>query len=44
MIYFGLGVAASVIAIDQLSKFVVMSMLAPYQGISVTPFLNLVLV
>ena len=44
MIYFGLGIAASVIAIDQLSKFAVLSVLDPYQGISVTPFLNLVLV
>jgi len=44
MIYFGLGVAASVITIDQLSKFAVMSILAPYQGLPVTPFFNLVLV
>ena len=44
MIYFGLGVAASVVAIDQLSKLAVISVLAPYQGLSVTPFLNLVLV
>ena len=44
MIYFGLGIAASVIAIDQISKFAVISMLAPYQGLSITPFLNLVLV
>ena len=44
MIYFGLGIAASVIAIDQISKFAVISMLAPYQGLSITPFLNLVLI
>ncbi len=42
--YFGLGIAASVIVVDQISKFAVMSVLAPYQGFSVTPFLNLVLV
>ena len=42
--YFGLGVAASVIVVDQISKFAVMSVLAPYQGFPVTPFLNLVLV
>ena len=41
--YFGLGIAASVIVVDQISKFAVMSVLAPYQGLSVTPFLNLVL-
>ena len=44
MMYLGLSVAASVVAIDQLSKFAVISVLAPYQGLSVTPFLNLVLV
>lgn len=42
--YFGLGIAASVIVVDQISKFAVMSVLAPYQGLPVTPFLNLVLV
>ncbi len=42
--YFGLGIAASVIVVDQISKFAVMTVLAPYQGFPVTPFLNLVLV
>jgi len=44
MMYFGLGIAASVIVVDQISKFAVMTVLAPYQGFPVTPFLNLVLV
>ena len=44
MLYFGLAIAGLVIVVDQVSKIVVLSALGPFQGVSVTPFLNLVVV
>ncbi len=44
MLYFGLAIAGLVIVVDQVSKIIVLSALGPFQGISVTPFLNLVVV
>ncbi len=44
MLYFGLAIAGLVIVVDQVSKIIVLSALGPFQGVSVTPFLNLVVV
>ena len=44
MLYFGLAIAGLVIVVDQVSKILVLSALGPFQGVSVTPFLNLVVV
>ena len=41
---FGLGVAAVVILLDQLTKFWVLNTFAPGEAVAVTPFFNLVLV
>lgn len=39
-----LGVAAIVLVLDQLTKFMVSASFAPYESVEVTPFFNLVLV
>jgi len=44
MLYFGLAIAGLVIVVDQVSKIIVLSALGPFQGVSVTPFFNLVVV
>ena len=44
MLYFGLAIAGLVIVVDQVSKIIVLSALGPFQGVSVTPFLNLIVV
>ena len=44
MLYFGLAIAGLVIVVDQVSKIIVLSAFGPFQGVSVTPFLNLVVV
>ena len=44
MLYFGLAIASLVIVVDQVSKIIVLSALGPFQGVSVTPFFNLVVV
>ena len=44
MLYFGLAISGLVIVVDQVSKILVLSALWPFQGVSVTPFLNLVVV
>jgi len=44
MLYFGLAIAGLVVVVDQVSKIIVLSALGPFQGVSVTPFLNLVVV
>lgn len=44
MLYLGLTIAGLVIVVDQVSKIVVLSALGPFQGVSVAPFLNLVVV
>ena len=44
MLYFGLAISGLVIVVDQVSKIIVLSALGPFQGVSVTPFLNLVVV
>ena len=44
MLYFGLAISGLVIVVDQVSKIIVLSALGPFQGVSVTPFFNLVVV
>ena len=44
MLYFGLAIAGLVIVVDQVSKIITLSVLGPFQGVPVTPFLNLVVV
>ena len=44
MLNFGLAIASLVIVVDQVSKIITLSVLGPFQGVPVTPFLNLVVV
>ena len=44
MLYFGLAIAGLVVVVDQVSKIITLSVLGPFQGVPVTPFLNLVVV